>query len=432
MRHSWLASWVIMTGLATQLVAAPVMRVTADHETGVYRNGESATWTVQVTEEKQPVQNGEIEYRVLNGGATQVQSGKAPLKNGTATVTAQRADAGCVLLTVKYTPAGSEQPVTAQGGAVFNPEQIQASAPVPEDFDEFWKAKIAELHAVPMNVQLKKMDSGHPGVEYFQITFDNIHGRKIRGQLARPVGKTSLPAMLQVQWAGVYPLQPAWVIGPARNGWLALNISAHDLPIDEPKAFYDAQAANELKDYRTQGSRDREHSYFLPMFLGCFRAVDYLTECPEWNQKTLLVQGTSQGGYQALVTAGMHPRITAMSANVPAGCDHTGKAAGRSPGWPNWVSASAAGEETKQALRTARYFDAMNFATRITCPALVGVGLVDTTCPPEGVMAAYQQIQGPKKLVIMPHASHKDHHEPWGPAFAQFLKQQQTGTASGQ
>ena len=51
-----------------------------------------------------------------------------------------------------------------------------------------------------------------------------------------------------------------------------MNIIAHDLPIDEKPDFYKEKAAKELADYPIQGSDDREKSYFLKMFLSCYRA----------------------------------------------------------------------------------------------------------------------------------------------------------------
>jgi len=63
------------------------------------------------------------------------------------------------------------------------------------------------------------------------------------------------------------------------------------------------------------GDEDREKSYFLRMYLGCYRAVEYLASRPDWDGKTLVVMGTSQGGQQSIVTAGLNPRITAMMAN---------------------------------------------------------------------------------------------------------------------
>src|SRR5205807_499356 len=111
-----------------------------------------------------------------------------------------------------------------------------------------------------------------------------------------------------------------------------------------------------------------------------------------------------------IVTAGMHPAVTAYAANVPAGCDHTGKQAGRAPGWPNWA-ARLLGKDAAKTLQTSRYFDAMNFAPRIKVPGLIGIGLIDTTCPPEGIYATVNQVKGPKKVILMPQYGHGGDHK---------------------
>jgi cephalosporin-C deacetylase-like acetyl esterase len=82
----------------------------------------------------------------------------------------------------------------AFGGAAFAPEKIVPSMAPPNDFDSFWKAKIAELAAVPMNVQLTPVDIGDANVEYFKITMDNIRGSKIQGSATRRGKRTSTSA----------------------------------------------------------------------------------------------------------------------------------------------------------------------------------------------------------------------------------------------
>jgi cephalosporin-C deacetylase-like acetyl esterase len=411
--------------LCSLLQAASVIQVVPDRETGVYEVGQTATWTVNVTDGGKPCA-GSVSYVVRLGGAAEIAKGTADLADGKAVVTGSRQEPGALLLDVRFKGPQDAKEAQAYGGAVFAPEKIAPSMPPPEDFDKFWNEKIEALKAVPMNVQLTPVDIGDKSIEYFKITMDNINGTKIQGQLARPVGATSLPAMLQVQWAGVYKLERGWVTGQAKNGWLALNIQAHDLPIDEAPEFYKKQADGDLKDYPGIGCEDREKAYFLRMFLSCYRAVDYLTQRADWNKKTLLVQGGSQGGYQALVTAGFHPAVTAFAACVPAGCDHTGKQAKRAPGWPNWMSRTWQKKDADKMLATCRYFDAMNFAARIKCPGLIGLGLIDTTCPPEGVLAACNAIQSPHKLVIMPRSDHRGPHDLYYAAFNAFVNEQKS------
>ncbi len=424
MRHRLLACLCVFVGCVHSVAQAELrVQVSPDVGSGIYELRQTVTWNVSVTDNNHPV-NGQIRYAVREGGLLEISSGEAELKDGQAQVKSQRSNPGTLLLELKFKPTPESKEIVVYGGAAIAPEKIAASSPPPEDFDEFWNSKIVELQAVPMNIQIKKVDVADHSIEYFHVTFDNIRGRKIHGQLAKPSGKSNIPALLQVQWAGVYPLDREWILGYARSGWLVLNISAHDLPNDQPEAFYKEQASKELNDYPGMGNEDRETSYFLPMFLSCHRAVEYLTQHSDWNKQTLVVHGGSQGGYQALVTAGLHPAVTALAANVPAGCDHTGKQVGRSPGWPNWAGRAWQGKDEAKMLNASRYFDALNFATRVKCPALIGLGLADTACPAEGVLATCNQLRGPKTVILMPEADHGGDHSAYSAAFGPFLEAQ--------
>jgi cephalosporin-C deacetylase-like acetyl esterase len=295
------------------------------------------------------------------------------------------------LLEVTARPPEQKQ-LKALGGALAAPERIQPAAPPPADFDTFWRDKLKELADVRANPVLVALESGRANVDYYHISMDNIRGTHIRGQLARPRQGDKLPAMLIVQWAGVYPLQKSWVTDRAAEGWLVLNINAHDLPIDEPDQFYRDQAAGPLKDSPAIGNEDRETSFFLRMYLSCYRAAEYLTHRPDWDGHALVVTGGSQGGSQSFITAALHPRISAVLACVPAGCDLLGPKAHRLPGWPMWYWKTQ-GKDPAKVRQAARNYDVVNFAPRIKCPVLVGVGLIDTTCPSPGVFAAYEQIE---------------------------------------
>ena len=75
------------------------------------------------------------------------------------------------------------------------------------------------------------------------------------------------------------------------------------------------------------------------------------------------------------------------------------------------VGSTALGESTDpEAVREvlARYFDVMNFAPAIKAKSLVAFGFIDTTSPPFGVLAAFNQIQGPKEAVPMPGSDHNN------------------------
>lgn len=403
--RAWAALAVAVAWASFAALAADAVVFTPAKATGSYDVGEKVSWRVEAGAGAGV--EGTAKYVLKAGGLTVLREGTLDLAAGPATVEVTLDAPNTLLLEVRARVAGKEQRFLA--GAVVAPEKIRPSMPRPDDFDAFWESKLKDLAAVPANVRLEEADAGKPSVEYFKVTMDNVGGTHIYGQLARPKKEAGakFPALLIVQWAGVYGLPKGNVVNRAEQGWLALNIMAHDLPFDRDEAFYRQAAATTLKDYVAIGNTDREKSYFLRMYLACYRAADYLAHREDWDGRTLVVMGTSQGGQQSVVTAGFHPKITAMIAHVPAGCDVTAEKAGRAFGFP-YFAAHARRQKDVKILEVGRYFDAMNFAYRIKCPALVSVGLIDETCPPSGVLAACNQMQGPKEVLLMINSAHQD------------------------
>ncbi|HEY3332901.1 MAG TPA: acetylxylan esterase [Capsulimonadaceae bacterium] len=409
--------------------AAQKLTITPTVATGIYAPGEKVAWSVAVDpSDPAPGAVGTVHYKIQQAGNTVVAEGDLDLSKGAGMVAYQPAAADSYLLSIKTIV--QEKTTTFFGGAVAEPSKIGPSAPRPVDFDEFWNKKIAALRAVPPNPIVTPGDSGIQGIAYETVVLDNIEGAHVHAQIAYPQNGTRLPAIIVMQWAGVYPLQKAWATNQAKQGWLAVNVMAHDLPIDQPKAFYDDLLATTLKDYVSIGNDDRDKSYFLKMILGDVRIADYVASRPEWDGKTMVASGTSQGGFQTLALTGLHPRITAALALVPAGCDQTAPLAGRAISWPYWLSRVQNGNDAKLK-EACRYFDGVNFAHNIRVPLMIGAGWIDQTSRPTGVLAAFNQATGPKELVPLPLSDHQGHgnsQAPYYPRQQAWLSALKTGT----
>ena len=209
--------------------------VTPRNATGIYGIGEKIEWQLEL---RGPGTGGvkELNYMLKKGGHTPMGQGRIELAGGKGTLATSLDEPNAVLAEITAT-AAENKAVKAHAGAVVAPEKIRPSADRPADFDAFWAAKIGQLQAVPMNAVIEPAESGKNGVEYFKVRMDNIAGSRIYGQLARPAREGKFPAMLMVQWAGVYGLPKYNVVSKAEAGWLALNIMAHDLPFDQPEEF---------------------------------------------------------------------------------------------------------------------------------------------------------------------------------------------------
>lgn len=406
----------VLLAFCAAALAAPPARAqqptfTPDHATGIYAAGERVGWTVTLPKATPAATNaGEpYQYTIRRNGGEVVSSGSLDLRSGRGRIETSLAEPAMLLVEVKPPRPDSTFGDRSTGGpgrillgAAVEPTRITPAEPKPADFDEFWDAKLKQLAAVPMATLLTPGESGRPGVEYATIRMNNIQGAHVYGQLARPAGAGPFPALVIYQWASPpYPLQKSWVTDRAAEGWLVLNVEPHDVPGDMPQAFYDALPTL-VKRYEIVGQHSREESYFLRMYLGDYRAVEYLASRPDWDGKTMVVMGTSMGGQQSFATAGLNPRVNGLVVNVPAGADVTATLHGRAPSYPNW------NVSRPEVLETARYFDPANFAPRIRARSMVAMGFIDEIATPAGIWAVFNQIQGPKEAVPMIESPHNN------------------------
>jgi cephalosporin-C deacetylase len=280
-------------------------------------------------------------------------------------------------------------------GAAVAPTKIGLAAPRPADFDGFWAGKLAAQAKVPMNPVLTPVQTDVPGVEMNTFVLAAL-GSNAQGYIAKPAREGKFPALLLLQYAGVYALNARSVASRAADGWLVIDVDAHDKPPSEPLGGIP-------RNYAAVGNTDRETSYFLNMYLRDSRALDYLMTRPDWDGKTIVLMGTSMGGQQSLMLAGLRPEnITAVLVCVPAGTDVNGDLHGRKAGYPNWPS------KDPKVMSTALYFDPINFASRIKAPVLAAIGFIDTTSPPAGIWTALNQIPVAKEPLPMMESEHNN------------------------
>ena len=380
--------------------------VMTDRPEAIYKKGQTVTFTVKLLLDGKPLHNAEVNWKIAKDGMPPIESGKLTLPDGTGKVTGKLREAGFLQCTATFqTPTTT---LTAMGGAAIDPLKIKPSLPVPRDFDTFWAAQKKSLAAVPVNSRLIPVKSSDKGIEAFDLQADSI-GAPVSGYFARPIAAKpkSLPIILTVHGAGVRSSNLGGAIGWTKRGFLALDINAHGLPNGKPDKFYSELAAGRLKDYRSEGRESRDTIYFKGMFLRLVRALDFLTAQPEWDGKIVVVSGSSQGGAQAIVAAGLDPRVTFFAAGVPAMCDHTGIVVGRINGWPKFIPHHPNEEPNPKVVAAVRYYDAMNFATRTKAASIVTVGFIDATCPPTSVYAAYNALKGKKEIFNDPPSGHR-------------------------
>ncbi len=284
-------------------------------------------------------------------------------------------------------PTQWEKEVRGSIGALADYPEIAPGAKEPADFDAFWAAQRKLLDEVPLRelerVPVEVPERYRGKVDCWDVKVASAGPRPVSGYLTIPSGAApkSLPLLLHCDGAGVRSsLNHYWV-----QGAITFSFNAHGIPNGRPEAFYRELERGELRRYMFQGREERETFYFRTMFLRLMRALDYAKTLPEWNGRDLIIEGTSQGGGQALAGAALDPAVTVCIAGVPALGDFGGEA----PGWP------------KPATQAAGYFDAVNFAKRIKGEVHLSAGLTDFVTPSPSIAAIYNSLPpGIQKTIL--------------------------------
>ena len=369
---------------------------------GVYDIGETIGWTITPGP---ATPSYAYKWTIRRNNAVVLKEGKLDLSSGKDKIEITGDQPEMIYVAVEpYANPGAAAPAYMGGntgrnnglyavGAAVAPAKIGLSTPRPDDFDAFWDGRLAAQAKVPINPVLTPVQTDVPGVELHMFALDAL-GSKAHGYIAKPAREGKFPALIQLQYAGVYALNARGAAQRAAEGWLFLNVDSHDKLPSDP-------SGDIPRNYQAIGNTDREKSYFLNMYLRDSRALDYLLTRPDWDGKTIVLTGGSMGGQQSLVLAGLRPgKITAVLVCVPAGADTNGDLHGRKAGYPNWPS------DNPDVMKTALYFDTVNFASRIHAPVMVGMGFIDTISPPAGVWTALNQIPGPKEPLPLIESEH--------------------------
>lgn len=381
-----------------------------------YKVNEKVTFKVAAYESKgKLLKSGKFELAVKDSGKNKIMKNIVVdlSKQNDFTFTTSLARPGFILVSagtltldngkkVKW----ARKPYSSYGGAAVEPEKIPPAAERPADFDKFWADGLEEFKKAEVIVT-PAPDMKRPGYDVSGITVKFPENRgAIYGYISIPSDRSKkYPAQIGVPGAGPGTVRatPSYRgNAPAIEVWM----NVHKFPIaktsaEQKKRLNEYNDALPEKAYARSNSSDRNKYFFRDVWLALSKAIDYVVALKEFDGKNFAAIGSSQGGGTAIALAYLNKNISCLFANVPALCDHSGWKADRADGWPAMHQAMRG-----KADKVMPYFDGVNFAGKITVPALITVGFVDTTCPPAGVYAMYNQLAGKKIMHDMPRLGH--------------------------
>lgn len=407
---------IIVFAFASIFVSAEVkINITCDRENQTYIIEEIPYYYVTVTDSSGAPALGAIHYKlspetqpVVKEGTIGLINGKIQIKGITSHVP------GFITIFVQYIDNKGKlyNESTSRLNVAFSPEQIKPTVKCPNDFDEFWRRAIQESINIPLKPKLqliRQTDS----LKIYHLCINNYrHGAHIYGILCIPIfGKGKYPVLLKLPGSGIKPYFGDTIM--AKKGLITLEIGIHGIPVNLPEGIYRDLASGGLYNYNMINSDNKESYYYKNVYMGCYRAIDFLISLPEYDGKGVGVYGHSQGGALAIITAALHPKVTCLVSHFPALCDLTGYLYGRAGGWPHIFSDENRIMRTQERIYALSYYDVVNFASRVCIKGVYCVGYNDWVCPPTSFYSAINQIKSEKIIHLTPSTGHAIYPEIW-------------------
>ena len=286
-----------------------------NHADWLYKTGENATVEVQFYKYGIPQDGVTLSYELAGDMMPSDTQGRVVLKNGKAIIpmgTMKQPGFRDCRMTIELDGKSYKHHVKVG----FSPERLQPYTQLPADFLPFWEANRAELAQLPLNYTKTRAE------EYCTDRIDcylvkipvNRKRQVVYGYLFYPkdAKEKSCPVVLCPPGAGIKTIkEPLRHKYYAEQGCIRLEMEIHGLnPTLSTEEFQEISNAfnGSENGYLTNGLDNRDNYYMKRVYLACVRAIDLLTSLPEWDGKNVIVQGGSQGGALALITAGLDKR----------------------------------------------------------------------------------------------------------------------------
>lgn len=282
----------------------------------------------------------------------------------------------------------------------------------PPDFDSFWAATLAQTREFDLALSVVPVESGLRTVDVFDVTFSGFGGQRVRAWLRLPAGVSQpLPAVVEfVGYGGGR--------GHAVENLFWASASFAHLQMDtrgqgsiwSPGDTADPQgSAPSAPGVMTRGIESPETYYYRRLMTDAVRAIDAARSLPAIDADRVSVLGFSQGGGLALAVAGLVEGLQAVFPFVPFLCDFPRATTITDDDPYREIGRYLAVHRDKAAVvqNTLSYFDGVNFARRATAPAWFSTALMDSTCPPSTVFAAFNAYRGDKQITVWPYNGHE-------------------------
>ena len=275
--------------------------------------------------------------------------------------------------------------------------EYDPAVPAPADLAEFWAATL-----VPSpEATFERVPTGLVTVETYDVTFAGFGGDPVRAWLhlpAEPLRSGLLPGVVQYQGynggRGLSHEHVLWAV--AGYAHLVMDTRGQGSGWTTGATGDPAGSAPAQPGFLTRGVEDPHTYYYRRVYADAAAALEVLRSHPLVDPGRVAAAGGSQGGGLAISVAALAASsVAAVLPDVPFLSDFRRAASiTASEPYGELVRYLAAHRDSR-AFETLAYFDVSVLGRLATAPALFSVALMDATCPPSTVVAAYHSYGGP-------------------------------------
>jgi cephalosporin-C deacetylase len=388
-----------------------ILKAVPESKDAIFKNNEEVRYKLQLQNNTNEWKEGRISYKITTdeGEKVAVDSMHFTLKGS-----------GNKELSVKIPPKATgfyhinfmvnlpDYDDTVRRVFGVDPEKIRSQLHKPADFDAFWRQSHEQLEkVVPKYRVLERRDLSTDEKKVYSVEMHSYGNLVIRGWLVIPTDGKKFPVHYRVP-GYVVTLKP----NMDNDDFIAfdLNVRGNGNSQDVINIGTD--------NYCLVNVENKDNYIYRGVYMDCIRGLDFL--CSHVNlgidTSKIFVEGGSQGGSLALITAALDKRVKVLTMQVPLYADiHDNLAISASyqrqvfpfKAFRKYQSMHPSFKWDK-FFSTFDYYDPQNFAPMVKCPVLMGIGLLDQFCPPRCSMALFNHISSSnKEFVCVPNSTHE-------------------------
>lgn len=381
------------------------------NKNAVFGDNSSITYKLAVKSTYDVRQEGKLTYDILTDDWKKVWSGSTSVRLGkhasnTYNVRLPHQKPGVYRIHFAFNLSYYDD--TIRRVVVVDPERINTELHKPVDFDGFWAKAKDQLAKIQPDYKVTEDEKQSTrDVKVYKVEMRSLDNVKIRGWLTVPTEGKNFSVIYKLPGYNI-PMKPE--TDKPDFAVFAIDVRGNGMSRD--------MLAPQSDKYNVTNIENKDRYIYRGVYMDCIRGLDFIMAHANLglNTNKVAVLGGSQGATLAIIVAALDKRVTACTFELPLYADmHDAFHIGTSFPTTTWpVNKFQDYLKSHRSYTAARfldvwdYYDPQNFVSKITCPVLMGVGLLDEFCPPRCSFGMYNKLTtSQKEFKVAPDKAHE-------------------------